>query len=328
MIDVVAIGELLIDFNEEGKNKDNYSILSGHPGGAPANFLTPITKYGLKTSLISNVGDDAFGRELVKTLVEIKIGIKNISFDKDAFTTLAFVTLDDKGDRSFSFSRKPGADTRIKYFNVNVKEIDNCKVFHFGTLSLTNNPSKQTTYRLVNYAKRKGKLISFDPNLREALWSNIKDAKEQMIYGLKKADIVKISDNEVKFLFNKEPHDSVGFILKKFTNIKLLYVTCGAKGCYFSTRKYRGFIPSLKGIKVVDTTGAGDIFGGSAMYKFLSMKKEIEKLSEKNLYDIAKFATVCAGLSTTKNGGIKSVPLYREVINKSKEMEERYGFKN
>lgn len=322
MIDVVAIGELLIDFSEEGKNKDNYSILSGHPGGAPANFLTPISKFGLKTSLISNVGDDAFGKELVKTLKEIKIGTGNISFDKETFTTLAFVTLDDKGERSFSFSRKPGADTRIKYYNVKLKEIDNCRVFHFGTLSLTNNPSKQTTYKLVNYAKRKGKIISFDPNLREALWLNLKDAKEQMNYGLRNANIVKISDNEVKFLFDKEPKESIDFILKKYSNIKLLYVTCGAKGCYFSTRKYRGFVSSLKGIKVIDTTGAGDIFGGSAMYKFLSMKKDVDKLEENDIYEIVRFATISAGLSTTKNGGIKSVPSYRDVINTYKRLEK------
>ena len=315
MMDVVAIGELLIDFIEEGKNKDNYSILSGHPGGAPANFLTPITKFGLKTSLISNVGDDAFGRELVKTLKDFNIGTNNITFDKDAFTTLAFVTLNEKGDRSFSFSRKPGADTRIKYSNVKLKEIDNCKVFHFGTLSLTDNPSKQSIYKLVSYAKRKGKLISFDPNLRESLWSNLKEAKEQMVYGLKNADIVKISDNEVKFLFKKEPKDSINYLLKKFTNIKLLYVTCGAKGCYLSSRKYNGFVPSLKGIKTIDTTGAGDIFGGSAMFKLLSLKKEIEDLTENDLYDIVKFATASAGLSTTKNGCIKSVPSYEEVIN-------------
>lgn len=322
MIDVLAIGELLIDFSEEGKNKDNYSILSGHPGGAPANFLAPLSKFGLKTSLISNVGDDAFGRELVKTLKDLNIGTSNISFDKDAFTTLAFVTLDDKGDRSFSFSRKPGADTRIRYSNINIKEIDNCKVFHFGTLSLTSNPSKQTTYKLVSYAKRKGKIISFDPNLREALWSNLKNAKEQIIYGLKNADIVKISDNEVKFLFNKNPKESIDYLLKKYPNIKLLYVTCGAKWCYFSTRKYKGFVPSLKGISVIDTTGAGDIFGGSAMYKFLSLKKDIDKLQENDLYEIVTFATVSAGLSTTKNGGIKSVPAYKDVMKIYKRMEK------
>lgn len=322
MIDVVAIGELLIDFSEECKNKDNYSVLSGHPGGAPANFLAPISKFGLKTSLISNVGNDSFGKELVNTLKENKIGVKNISFDNGAFTTLAFVTLDKKGDRSFSFSRKPGADTRIKYSNVNLKEIDECRVFHFGTLSLTDNPSRETTYKLVNYAKKKGKLISFDPNLREPLWSSLKEAKKQMLYGLRNSNIVKISDNEIKFLFNIAPKKSIDYMLKKFPNIELLYVTCGENGCYFSTKRFKSFVPSLKGIKVVDTTGAGDIFGGSAMYKFLSLKKDIESLEIDDLFDIVKFASTSAGLSTTKSGGLKTVPSYNEIIRIYRRLEK------
>lgn len=314
MMDVVAIGEALIDFVEEKINDDKYPILSSHPGGAPANFLAPICKYGLNASLISRVGNDEFGKLLINTLKESHIKTNNIQIDNDSFTTLAFVTLNNKGDRSFSFARKPGADTRINYNDINLKDIDKCKVVHFGTLSLTNNPSKSTTYKLISYAKRKGKLISFDPNLRKPLWSNLKDAKNEMLYGLKNSEIVKISDDEVKFLFNIKPNKACSYILDKYKNIKLLYVTCGANGAYYATRKYNGFIPSLKGIKVKDTTGAGDIFGGSAMYKFLSLKKNIEDLSENDLIRIAKFARTAAGLSTTRYGGLKSVPSIKEVI--------------
>lgn len=318
MADVVAIGEVLIDFVQERINEDGYPVISAHPGGAPANFLAPISKFGLKTSMISKVGNDAFGKQLVKTLKENKISVNNIKLDGNYFTTLAFVTLDEKGDRSFSFSRKPGADTKINYYDVDLKDIDKCKVFHFGTLSLTHNPSKQTTYKLIDYAKRKGKLISFDPNLREALWDDLNNAKKQMLYGLKKSDIVKISDNEVKFLFNINPSEALDFLLKKYPNIKLLYVTCGAEGCYYATRNVKGFVPSLKKIKVVDTTGAGDIFGGSAMYKLLSMKKKIEKLNEKDLFEIVQFATTSAGLSTTKHGGLKSVAEYKDINKRMK----------
>lgn len=316
MASVVAIGEVLIDFVQEKTNDDGYPVISGHPGGAPANFLAPIAKFGMKTSMISKVGNDAFGRQLIQTLKDNNIGTKNIALDENSFTTLAFVTLDDKGDRSFSFARKPGADTRIEYKDINLQDIDNCKVFHFGTLSLTANPSKKTTYELVKYAKTKVKLISFDPNLREALWNDLNDARKQMLYGLKNADIVKISDNEVKFLFDVDAKDSIDLIFKKYPNIKLLYVTCGADGCYYATRSVRGFEPSLKGIKVKDTTGAGDIFGGSAMYKFLSLKKKIENLKDKDLLEIVKFATVSAGLSTTKYGGLKSVASYDEIIKR------------
>lgn len=316
MTSVVAIGEVLIDFVQEKTNDDGYPVISGHPGGAPANFLAPLAKFGMKTSMISKVGDDAFGKQLIQTLKDNNIGTKNIILDKDCFTTLAFVTLDNKGDRSFSFARKPGADTRIEYKDLDLKDIDNCKVFHFGTLSLTANPSKRTTYDLVKYAKQKGKLISFDPNLREALWNDLDDAKKQMIYGLRNADIVKISDNEVKFLFDVDAKDSIDLIFKKYPNINLLYITCGADGCYYATRSVRGFEPSLKGIRVKDTTGAGDIFGGSAMYKFLSLKKKIENLKDNDLLEIVKFATVSAGLSTTKYGGLKSVASYDEIIKR------------
>lgn len=318
MIDVIAIGEVLIDFVQEKTNDDGYPVISGHPGGAPANFLAPISKFGLKTSMISKVGNDAFGKQLVQTLKENNIGTKNIKLDDDCFTTLAFVTLNDKGDRSFSFARKPGADTRIELKDIDLKQIDSSKVFHFGTLSLTNNPSKKTTYDLVKYAKKKGKLISFDPNLRKPLWDNLEDAKKQMIYGLKNADIVKISDNEVEFLFKKKANKAVDYLLTEYPNIKLLYVTCGENGCYYATKSVSGYVPSMKNIKVKDTTGAGDIFGGSAMYKLLTKKKKIEKLTNEDLLDIVKFATVSAGLSTTKYGGLISVPSLKDIEKSSK----------
>jgi len=315
MIDVVAIGEVLIDFAQTNVNEEGYPSLSANPGGAPANFLTPISKFGLKTTMIGKVGNDTFGKLLINTLKKNGINTKCVIKDDDNFTTLAFVTLDDKGNRSFAFSRKPGADTQIKYDEVDLSLIDNCKVFHFGTLSLTNNPAKSTTKKLVSYAKSKKKLISFDPNLRKPLWDDLNEAKKEMLYGLSKADIVKISDEEVKFLFNIKIKDATKFLLDKYKNIKLLYVTCGAEGSYYATRKYQGFVKALSNIKVIDTTGAGDIFGGSAMYKLLKAKKNIHELTNDDLLDIVSFATASAGLSTTKLGGISSVPDIKDVIN-------------
>lgn len=306
-MDVVSLGEVLIDFAQVSANKDGYPTLAANPGGAPANFLAPIAKYGLKTAMIGKVGKDTFGKLLINTLKANKINTKAVVIDDKVFTTLAFVTIDKKGDRNFAFARKPGADTRLKYEEVDLSIIDKCKVFHFGTLSLTDNPSKVTTKKLVGYAKKTNKLISFDPNLRKPLWSNLKDAKKAMLYGLKQADIVKISDEEVEFLFGIKVKDATNFLLERFANIKLLYVTCGSKGSYYATRKCSGFIEAMKKIKVVDTTGAGDIFGGSAMYKLLKSKKKIANLTNDDLVEIVKFATVSAGLSTTKYGGISSV---------------------
>ena len=313
-MDVVALGEILIDFLEIKNDKNGYPTLAASPGGAPANFLTPIAKYGLKTAMIGKIGNDTFGNLLINTLKQNSINTKGIVIDDNVFTTLAFVTIDSNGERSFAFARKPGADTKLRYEEVELSLIDKCKVFHFGTLSLTNNPSKNTTKKLVDYAKKKDKLISFDPNLRKPLWNNLTEAKKAMLYGLSKADIVKISDEEVEFLFNIKDKEASSFLLNKYKNIKLVYVTCGSKGSYYATRKYSGFIEAMKNIKVIDTTGAGDIFGGSAMYKLLKTNKKLDKLTNDDLVNIVKFAIISAGLSTTTPGGINSVQDI-EIIN-------------
>ena len=313
-MDVVALGEILIDFLEIKNDKNGYPTLAASPGGAPANFLTPIAKYGLKTAMIGKIGNDTFGNLLINTLKQNGINTKGIVIDDNVFTTLAFVTIDSNGERSFAFARKPGADTKLRYEEVELSLIDKCKVFHFGTLSLTNNPSKNTTKKLVDYAKKKDKLISFDPNLRKPLWNNLTEAKKAMLYGLSKADIVKISDEEVEFLFNIKDKEASSFLLNKYKNIKLVYVTCGSKGSYYATRKYSGFIEAMKNIKVIDTTGAGDIFGGSAMYKLLKTNKKLDKLTNDDLVNIVKFAIISAGLSTTTPGGINSVQDI-EIIN-------------
>ena len=313
-MDVVALGEILIDFLEIKNDKNGYPTLAASPGGAPANFLTPIAKYGLKTAMIGKVGNDTFGNLLINTLKQNGINTKGIVIDDNVFTTLAFVTIDSNGERSFAFARKPGADTKLRYEEVELSLIDKCKVFHFGTLSLTNNPSKNTTKKLVDYAKKKEKLISFDPNLRKPLWNNLTEAKKAMLYGLSKADIVKISDEEVEFLFNIKDKEASSFLLNKYKNIKLVYVTCGSKGSYYATRKYSGFIEAMKNIKAIDTTGAGDIFGGSAMYKLLKTNKKLDKLTNNDLVNIVKFATTSSGLSTTTPGGINSVQDI-EIIN-------------
>lgn len=313
-MDVVALGEILIDFLEIKNDKNGYPTLAASPGGAPVNFLTPIAKYGLKTAMIGKVGNDTFGNLLINTLKQNGINTKGIVIDDNVFTTLAFVTIDSNGERNFAFARKPGADTKLRYEEVELSLIDKCKVFHFGTLSLTNNPSKNSTKKLVDYAKKKDKLISFDPNLRKPLWNNLTEAKKAMLYGLSKADIVKISDEEVEFLFNIKDKEASSFLLNKYKNIKLVYVTCGSKGSYYATRKYSGFIEAMKNIKAIDTTGAGDIFGGSAMYKLLKTNKKLDKLTNDDLVNIVKFAIISAGLSTTTPGGINSVQDI-EIIN-------------
>ena len=312
-MDVVALGELLIDFTCKSKDTDGYPTMEAHPGGAPANFLAALAKFGADTALLGMVGNDAFGKLLVQTLQSAQIETKGIVVSDDVFTTLAFVTLDETGNREFSFARKPGADTQLSFEEVDISLIDAAKVFHFGTLSLTDEPARSTTYQAVAYAKSKGKLITYDPNLRKPLWESLDEAKEQMLWGLAQADVVKISDEEVEFLFGLDVEAGAKYILENF-GVKLVFVTCGADGCYFRNACACGKVPSLSDIHVKDTTGAGDIFGGSAVWKLLQFGKAPETLQEDELRQIVRFACTAAGLSTTKAGGISSVPEMQEVL--------------
>lgn len=312
MYDVAALGELLIDFTCLSTDANGYPTMAAHPGGAPANYLAALTKFGAKTAMIGKVGSDAFGRLLIKTLKGAGIDTRGMLVSDDVFTTLAFVTLDDSGDREFSFARKPGADTQLRFDEIDLSVIDASKVLHFGTLSMTNEPARDATYKAVEYAAGHGKLISFDPNLRKPLWDDLDEAKRQMLWGLRHADIVKISDEETEFLFGIAPEEAAKHIINSF-GVRLVYVTCGAEGCFYRTKTASGFVKALSGIAVKDTTGAGDIFGGSAMYGLLRAGGVPEKLTAEELENIVSFACASAGLSTTKAGGISSVPELGEV---------------
>ncbi len=307
MYDVVSLGEALIDFTTVSADAEGYPTMAAHPGGAPANFLAALAKFGAKTALISKVGEDSFGRLLLKTLERAGIDSRGVIADREVFTTLAFVTLDGKGEREFSFARKPGADTCIREEEIDWSLIDGSRAFHFGTLSLTHEPARSATVKAVEHARAGGKLISFDPNLREPLWPDLGQAKEQMLWGLSRADVVKISDSEVEFLFGLGPEEGCRYIYERFAP-KLLYVTCGAEGCWYINSKAMGHVPSMRGLHIADTTGAGDIFGGSAMYKLLQSGKAPEELEKAELERIVRFATAAAGLSATRPGGISSVP--------------------
>ena len=314
MIDVVALGELLIDFTNVAADSEGYPTMAAHPGGAPANFLAALSKFGAKAALLGKVGNDTFGKLLMGTLGKAGIATRGLVMADDAFTTLAFVTLDETGNREFAFARKPGADTQLTFEEIDLSLIDEAKVFHFGTLSLTDEPARTATYKAVAYAREKGKLITYDPNLRKPLWADLEEAKKQLLWGLSKADVVKISDEEVEFLFGLGVEDGAKHILANY-GVKLVFVTCGAEGCFFMNEKASGHVPSLKNIQVKDTTGAGDIFGGSAVWKLLQLGKKPEQLNQEELEDAVRFACTAAGLSTTRSGGISSVPEYADVLN-------------
>ena len=315
MFDVVALGELLIDFAPKSLNESGYPILSANPGGAPGNFLAALTRYGCTTAMIGKVGDDSFGRLLTGTLKKAGIETRGIRTDPDVFTTLAFVSLDASDNRDFSFARKPGADTCLRPEEVDESLFIGAKVFHFGTLSLTDEPAASATRKGIELAKAHGLLVSLDPNLRKPLWKREEDAKAAIEWSLTQADIVKISDEEIAWLWGLSPEEGAKKLLNEY-GVSLVYATLGPKGCHAATKNAAVTVPSPSGIHVVDTTGAGDIFGGSAMSRFLKTQKSPSGLTEEDLSWIVRFACTAASLSTQKQGGITSVPDEAEVLER------------
>ena len=313
--DVIALGELLIDFAPYATNEAGYPVLSAQPGGAPGNFLAALTKYGCSTAMIGKVGADLFGRRLIATLQDAGIGTEGILTDPEHFTTLAFVSLDADGNRDFSFARKPGADTCLTPEDIREEMIASGRVFHFGTLSLTDEPAASATRRAIELAKMHGLLISLDPNLRKPLWGKEEDAKAAIEWSLHQADIVKISDEEIDFLWSLTPEEGAQKLLREY-GVSLVYATLGPKGCHAAVPDGSVTVESPAGIRPVDTTGAGDIFGGSAMSRFLKRNKKPAELTTGEVREIVRFACTAASLSTQKHGGIASVPEEKEVLER------------
>lgn len=312
MYDVVALGELLIDFVHKETTKAGYPVMQANPGGAPGNFLSTASLFGARAAFIGEVGDDGFGLMLKRTLKESGIDVRGVISDPNVFTTLAFVTLDENGDRAFSFARKPGADTMLTASELPTDIIENTRFFHFGSLSMTHEPARAATQEAVARAKAAGAIITFDPNLRQSLWSNLELAKEQMLWGLRHADIVKISREELEFLFEGDFRAQADRLVAEY-GVKLVFATMGRDGCYFVNRNASGQVPTFCSVPTIDTTGAGDIFGGSAVYKVMELEQLPENLNEYQLRDIVTFANAAASLSTTRHGGIPSIPSKLEV---------------
>ncbi len=315
MLKAVSAGDLLIDFNTVSVDALGYPALQANPGGDVGNYIAVMSRFGADAHFIGKLGNDAFGHLILKTLKDIGVNTSGIVVTDDAFTTLAFVTLDETGDREFSFARKPGADILLSFDEVDLSILDGADVFHISSVGMTDEPSRTALRKMAEYAKGKGILISYDPNLRLPLWKSEEEARQQMLWGLSIADVVKIGEEEIDFIygFGCSPEEGAERILALNDNLSLVFATCGAEGCYYNNRSAKGFVPAMSGIKVIDTVGAGDIFGGSAMYRLLSLGKKVETLGKDELDDIVSFACAAAGLSTTKHGGIPSIPSLEEV---------------
>ncbi len=311
MYDVVAMGELLVDFIQNGSSEKGNPIFEANPGGAPCNVLAMLSRLGYSTAFIGKVGEDYFGRMLGKTIRETGISEEGLLYDREVNTTLALVHTLPGGDRDFSFYRKPGADIMLTDEEVNRKLIDECRVFHFGSLSLTNEPAAAATKAAVAYAKNAGKRISFDPNLREPLWENEEQAKAAIWYGIGECDVLKIADNEIKWLTGKEDYDEGVRMIKERSNVRLVSVTLGNEGslAYYMDQKIYGR-PFLSD-RTVDTTGAGDTFCACVL-GFL-LEHGLDDLTEADLERMSSFANAAASIITTRKGAIRSMPGREEV---------------
>lgn len=308
--DVVALGELLIDFAVAGESDQGNQYFEACPGGAPCNVLAMLNKLGKKTAFIGKVGNDQFGKLLKRTIDEIGIESKGLLLDDEVNTTLAFVHTFPDGDRDFSFYRNPGADMMLREEDVDYDLIRQAKVFHLGTLSMTDEPVRSATMKALDVAKEAGCLISFDPNLRPPLWKSLDTAKEMMEYGFGYCDILKISDNEIQFVSGKEDYDEgIRYLIDKY-NIPLIFLTLGKDG---SRAYYQGKRVEQPGfcVEVIETTGAGDTFCANAVNGVLD--HGIDALTEENLKAILRFANAAAAIVTTKKGAIRAMPNPEEV---------------
>lgn len=315
--DVTALGELLIDFTPQAKSEAGMNVFEQNPGGAPGNALAAVNKLGGKTAFIGKVGKDMHGEFMVKTLENAGIETKGIIVDENVFTTLAFVSLSETGEREFSFARKPGADTCLTKDEVNVDLIKESSIFHVGSLSLTDEPVKSATIFALEEAKKAGCIMSYDPNYRAMLWPS----KESAIAGMRSVvdfmDVMKISDEETALLTDiEDPKGAAEALIAK--GLKIVAVTLGKDGAYIATKEGGAVVPGFSS-KVVDTTGAGDSFWGGFLSQLIKCGKKPEDVTLEEAKTFARFGNAVASLCVEKRGGIPGMPTLEEVQNRLSE---------
>ena len=313
LYDVVALGEVLIDFTQNGKSAQGNGLFEANPGGAPGNVLAMLNNLGKKTSFIGKVGKDQFGLMLKSTLEELGIGTENLMLDDEVHTTLALVHTFEDGDRDFSFYRNPGADMMLRADEVQEDLIKATRIFHFGTLSMTHEGVREATKKALDVAKASGAMISFDPNLREPLWKSLDEAKEQVLYGLQYADILKISDNEIQWLTGEEDYTEGVKKIREMKDIPLILVSMGKEG---SRAYYKDMIVEVKPFlqeNTIETTGAGDTFCANVLNYVL--ENGLEDLTAEGLEEMLTFANAAASIITTKKGALRVMPTKEDVEN-------------
>ena len=309
--DVVALGELLIDFTTNGTSAQGNPILEANPGGAPCNVLALLAKMGRSAAFIGKVGQDAFGNQLEAALEEVGIATEGLKKDPKIHTTLAVVQTMSDGDRDFSFYRNPGADLMLTEDELDADMIRNAKIFHFGSLSLTDEPVRSATKKALALAEEAGVLRSYDPNLREPLWESLDAAKEQILWGMEHCDILKISDNEIQWLSGEEDFDkAVAWLRQQYPAIQLILLTLGKDGSRAFYQDVEAQQPGFR-LNTIETTGAGDTFFGSMLYQLL--EKPFGGYTAEDLSRMLRFANAAAALITTRKGALRVMPSREEI---------------
>jgi fructokinase len=311
LYDVLALGELLIDFTPMGKSEQGNPVFECNPGGAPTNVLACLAKLGKSTAFIGKVGEDDFGRFLQQVLIERGISTEGLVMDPEVNTTLAFVHLQGDGERSFSFYRSPGADTRLKPEEIQEAMFEG-RIFHFGSLSLTHEPARSATLTALKLARQRGMLVSYDPNLRPPLWASLTEAKARILSVMGCADIVKLSQEELEFLTGSRDMEASTAELRREYGLSMLLVTMGKDGCFYRLGNLIGHVPGFT-VYAVDATGAGDAFLGGMLYQVLERGKALDFWSGEDAAQSVEFANAVGALVTTKRGAIPAMPSLSEV---------------
>lgn len=311
--DVIALGELLIDFTENGTSSQGNPIMEANPGGAPCNVLAMLNKIGHKAAFIGKVGQDMFGTQLENALLEVGIDTTNLVKDSKIHTTLAFVHTFEDGDRDFSFYRNPGADIMLSKEEVKEEMIRQSKIFHFGSLSMTDEPCREATMYALDVAKEAGAIISFDPNLREPLWPSLDAAKEQIAIGMSQCAILKISDNEIQWFTGEEDYEKGVEVLRStYPNLQLILVSLGKEGSMAFSGENKAIVKPFLQKNTIETTGAGDTFCACVLHYVLD--NGLKEYTENELKDMLTFANAAASIITTRKGALRVMPSKEEVL--------------
>ena len=311
--DVTALGELLIDFTENGISEQGNPILEANPGGAPCNVLSMLVKLGHKGAFIGKIGADMFGDQLACAIREVGIDTTGLKIDEQVHTTLAFVHTLEGGEREFSFHRNPGADMMLSEHDLDETLIKDSKFFHFGSLSMTDEVCRQATRKAIEIAEQSGALLSYDPNLREPLWKSLEDAKEQIFYGMEHCNVLKISDNEIQWLTGKEDYDAGILLLMERYHIPLILLSMGKNGSRAYTNRFRVEKPAFVTEDTIETTGAGDVFCACILHYIL--EHGWHEYNEKELGEMLEFANAAASIITTRKGALRVMPKLEEILH-------------